>query len=393
MYLTAYSVFTLLRPRTGALRPRGFRLKPFLHFIAQFIRNQSAQRSNGCFGGETGRRREWIIPREPRRGFRRESGGRIRFDVVACRCRAEQTRIILRVDSPTHEWVCSGAITIPVLKCRDARQPELQPREIGFRPEQFVRRDRLSISAGVPCLDDFSGRGGGENEAVASARKRDVKQSHLLAQRVATLTTLGNPMRQARVMPIAFRGHDLRTNTQRGVQQHVAGEVLEIKHLRQVRQRDDWKLQPLAFVDAHQAHSIRAGGRRGFLLRIGVALRLHKVQKAHQPLTLVRIKLACEIQQTIHIRAPLLTARHREQHRLVVRIGQHGFQTIRDRTEPREITPRFKRRVKRFQLGQCCLSDGRSGVSKVCLLETKHLRRRPDFLLRERRVDDRQLIE
>ena len=110
-------------------------------------------------------------------------------------------------------------------------------------------------------------------------------------------------------------------------------------------------------MNAHQAHGVRAGGRRGFFLGVGIALRLHEIQKAHQTLTLMRIKLAREIQQTVHIRAPLLTARHREQHRFVVRIGQHGFEAIRDRAESREIAPRFKRRVKRFQLGQRRLSD------------------------------------
>src|SRR5205814_8305934 len=228
------------------------------------------------------------------------------------------------------------------------RQPATDPVEVTVRCDNLVClpvRRRL----GWPIFQDFFARRcSGQNQSIARPRHRHVEQPQLLAQRFQALPPFCQPIRQAWIPPACVRRLHQRTKTIVLVQNDAGFQVVEVEAFAKVRERHNRKLQSFALMNAHQLDGVLRLGERRLGLCFRVALRFDELQEAKQSLSLKLVELSGQRQQSSHIRAPLLTATLREQPGFVTRFVERRFETLRERSLPRDLPPcreRFRKRV------------------------------------------------
>ena len=187
------------------------------------------------------------------------------------------------------------------LRAKLEDQPRAQPVQEAAARQHF-RRAQSAFRRLRPFFGDgFVAGRAAQDQPVRRARQGHVKQAQFFAESFAFLAALGQPMRQAGIKLGKARRLDLRTEAQFLVQNHPPAGILQVEALAQIRQRHDGKFQPLALVNAHQAHGVpqRLPGRLG--VQFVLLLRLDKLEETVKPLAAKTVKLPCQVNQAGNI--------------------------------------------------------------------------------------------
>ena len=150
------------------------------------------------------------------------------------------------------------------------------------------------------------------NEFFLRAGQCHIENSHLFRQRLHHGLFPDHFLQEYRLLCPPVKVDVIQSHAPFRVEDHTALRILHIKALSHSRGKYDWELQPLAFVDAHDAHSIRLFVHDpGFPVIHVIFPELsdisHKIKQSFIARPLKRRRL---LHQHIHIRGPLRSGGH-----------------------------------------------------------------------------------